>query len=116
VPLRLTRIEREKEKRSMAIHPAINKALLLIFSLSLAAIALTATTQAIAQGGRVDQSLIQPPPPNQGGTCLTGFIVDRYYQPAGAGWGIQITSIEIQSDYQSQPDLSWEGDLHTKIS
>jgi LysM repeat protein len=88
------RIEREEEKRSMAIHPAINKALLLFFSLSLAAIALTATTAAIAHEGRVDLNLIQPPPPNQGGTCLTGFIVDRYYQPAGAGWDIQITSSE----------------------
>ena len=85
----------------MAIRSAINKALLLFFPIFLAAIALTASTEAIAYGGRVDRSTTQPPPPNQGGTCLSGFIIDRYYQPAGAGWDIQITSSEGQS--LSQP-------------
>ena len=35
-----------------------------------------------------------PPIPGQGGTCISGFIIDRYYQPRGQGWAVTITSVD----------------------
>jgi LysM repeat protein len=107
MPICLTRIEREVEKRSMAIHPAINKALLLFFALTLVAIGLTATTVAIAFEGPNDQQMLQAPPPGQGGTCLSGFIIDRYYRPAGAGWEVKINSSQGQTLSQSADDQGY---------
>lgn len=91
----------------MATHPAIKKALLLFFTLSLAAVPLTATTEVIASDGWVHQGITQPPPPDQGGTCLSGFIIDRYYQPAGTGWDVQITSSEGQILSQPADDQGY---------
>jgi uncharacterized surface anchored protein len=33
----------------------------------------------------------QPPVPTQGGTCISGFSIDRYDQAAGAGWTVVLT-------------------------
>ncbi|MBP1692257.1 MAG: Conserved repeat domain protein [Chloroflexi bacterium] len=33
----------------------------------------------------------QPPVPNQGGTCISGFLIDSYHQPLGAGWQVSVT-------------------------
>jgi hypothetical protein len=34
----------------------------------------------------------EPPVPAQGGTCISGFSIDRYDQAAGAGWTVILTS------------------------
>jgi LysM repeat protein len=36
----------------------------------------------------------EPPVPGQGGTCISGFIVDRYHQARGAGWNVTATPVE----------------------
>ena len=87
----------------MVTKPVLNQALLLFFALSLAAIGLTTATAAIAFEGS-DPALFQAPPPGQGGTCLSGSIIDRYYQPAGAGWEVQITSSLGQTLTQQADD------------
>jgi hypothetical protein len=87
----------------MTIHPAVKKALLLLLTLVLAAMGVTATTAAISSEGSSSPDAllkVQPPPPQQGGTCLSGYIIDRYYQPAGAGWTVQITSSEGHTQSQ----------------
>jgi uncharacterized surface anchored protein len=33
----------------------------------------------------------EPPVPGQGGTCISGFSIDRYDQAAGAGWTVTLT-------------------------
>jgi len=33
-----------------------------------------------------------PPVVGQGGTCISGFVIDRYHQARGAGWGVTITA------------------------
>jgi hypothetical protein len=33
-----------------------------------------------------------PPAPIQGGTCISGFIIDRYEQAAGSGWTVTVSS------------------------
>jgi uncharacterized surface anchored protein len=33
-----------------------------------------------------------PPVPGQGGTCIVGYIVDRYHQKAGDSWKVTVTS------------------------
>lgn len=34
---------------------------------------------------------VEPPVPGQGGTCISGFIIDRYHQATGAGWQVTFT-------------------------
>lgn len=42
-----------------------------------------------------------PPVPDQGGTCISGFVIDRYRQTAGAGWNVTVTSEEGASQEQT---------------
>lgn len=44
---------------------------------------------------------MQPPPPEQGGDCITGAIVDRYDQPVGAGWQVMVSPSQGQALSQS---------------
>jgi uncharacterized surface anchored protein len=34
----------------------------------------------------------EPPVQGQGGTCISGFIIDVYHQARGAGWNVTVTS------------------------
>ena len=50
-----------------------------------------------------DGSVAEPPVPQQGGTCISGFIIDRYEQARGGGWTVTLTdpsgaSREITAD------------------
>ena len=42
-------------------------------------------------GGRDGAVPAQPPVVDQGGTCISGYIIDTYHQPQGAGWTVRIT-------------------------
>lgn len=37
------------------------------------------------------QAVLQPPVPNQGGTCISGYLIDSYHKQLGAGWTVTIT-------------------------
>lgn len=36
----------------------------------------------------------QPPLPNLGGTCISGYLIDSYHQSLGAGWEVTLTPEE----------------------
>lgn len=40
-----------------------------------------------------DNGLAQPPVPNQGGTCISGYLIDSYHQMLGAGWEITLSRV-----------------------
>lgn len=70
---------------------------ILLASLALVLVLIGAATPAgvILSTARYTQdsvALLQPPPPEQGGTCISGFIIDRDGQPTGTGWIVKITS------------------------
>jgi len=39
----------------------------------------------------LQQQATQSPVPNQGGTCISGYLIDSYHQPLGAGWQVTVT-------------------------
>jgi hypothetical protein len=39
-----------------------------------------------------------PPIPVQGGTCISGFVIDRYHEVAGIGWTVTITHEDGETD------------------
>lgn len=55
----------------------------------MAEVAAPAEAAALALGGAAPY---EPPVQGQGGTCISGFIIDVYHQARGAGWSITITS------------------------
>jgi uncharacterized protein YbdZ (MbtH family) len=94
----------------MTIQPAVKKALLLFLSLLLAATGVMTTTAAIAAASQDKaEPVAQPPPPRQGGTCLAGYVVDRYHQPAGTGWEVRITSSVGETRKEA---VDSQGDFH----
>lgn len=38
-----------------------------------------------------DEDIYEPPMEYLGGTCISGFVIDRYHQPTGTGWTVKIT-------------------------
>jgi len=66
--------------------------------------------------------VFEPPVPSQGGTCIEGFIIDRYHQAVGANWKVTIkaedgTTFSQQADSQghfrfaSLPGGTWTVEL-----
>jgi metal-sulfur cluster biosynthetic enzyme len=44
---------------------------------------------------------MQPPVPNQGGTCISGYLIDSYHQPLGTGWQVTVTPEEGEAMTQT---------------
>jgi LysM repeat protein len=44
-----------------------------------------------AAGGKDGGAMADPPVVGQGGTCISGYVIDTYHQPQGAGWTIRVT-------------------------
>lgn len=38
-----------------------------------------------------EEEVYEPPMLYQGGTCISGYVIDRYHEPAGIGWKVTIT-------------------------
>lgn len=45
----------------------------------------------VASGGDNGTAAAEPPLAGQGGTCISGYVIDTYHQPQGAGWTVRIT-------------------------
>ncbi len=44
-----------------------------------------------AAGGKDGGAAAEPPVVGQGGTCISGYVIDTYHQPQGAGWTVRVT-------------------------
>lgn len=43
-------------------------------------------------GAQPPSAPANPPVPGQGGTCISGYIIDRYHRRTGTGWRVTVTS------------------------
>jgi LysM repeat protein len=46
----------------------------------------------------------QPPVPNQGGTCVSGYLIDSYHNPLGSGWEVTLTPEEAATQTTTTDD------------
>lgn len=51
----------------------------------------TAAEPAAAAPEGADQQVAEPPIVGQGGTCISGYVIDTYHQVQGVGWTVRIT-------------------------
>ena len=57
--------------------------------------------QSSLDGGETTSELAEPAVPGQGGTCISGYIIDRYHRRTGTGWTVTVTSGDGVSYEQS---------------